>query len=175
MVVKLQAVTERMALEELTNIYEKFHPGFPFEFTFLDDDYQALFESESRLSVLSTYFAGLAIIISCLGLFGLATFTAERRIKEIGIRKILGSGVTDIVRMLTGDITKPVMAGIVISVPISYLIAKQWLNSFAYRIDLSWWFFVVAGMLTLLVGLLTVGLHTIKAAHINPVQCLKDE
>ena len=141
----------------------------------MDDDYRALYESENKVSVLSTYFAGVAIIISCLGLFGLATFTAERRIKEIGIRKILGSSVTDIVRMLTGDITKPVVVGIILSVPIGYLIAKQWLSSFAYRIDLSWWFFVGAGLMALLVAWVTVVVKTIKAALMNPADTLRSE
>ena len=128
MILKIQAGSEGMTIERLQEVYKKFHPGFPFEFTFMDDDYQALYDSENKVSILSTYFAGLATIISCLGLFALATFSAERRTKEIGIRKLLGSSVFGIVRLLTGDFTKPVFLAIIISLPISYLIAKSWLE-----------------------------------------------
>jgi len=141
----------------------------------LDQEYQAQYAAEQRVSTLSRYFAGIAILISCLGLFGLAAFTAERRFKEIGIRKILGSSVFGIVRMLTGDFSKTVIIAIFISLPISYLIAKKWLDGFAYRIDLNWWFFVGAGLLVIFIAWLTVGIQTIKAARINPVICLRDE
>jgi len=125
--------------------------------------------------VLSQYFSVIAIILSCLGLLGLATFTAERRLKEIGIRKILGSSQFGIIRILTGEFTNPVLMAIVISLPVSYLLARSWLNSFSDRIELSWWVFIFAGLTPLIITWLTVGLQTIKAARINPVQYLKDE
>lgn len=175
MVVKIIAGSERMTIENLQKVYTKFHPGYPFEFTFMDDDYQALYDSENRVSILSTYFAVLATIISCLGLFGLAAFTTERRMKEIGIRKILGSSEFGIAHLLSADFTKMVILAIVIALPISYLFSKKWLDGFAYRIDLEWWFFIGAGIAALLIAWLTVGLQTIKAARINPTDCLKSE
>ncbi|MDN5216483.1 ABC transporter permease [Fulvivirgaceae bacterium BMA12] len=173
--VKIKNGAEETTIENLKEIYEKFHPNYPFEFTFLDEDYQMLYDSENKVSALSKYFAGLAILISCLGLFGLASFTTERRIKEIGIRKIMGSNAFDIVRLLTGNFTKTIIISIVISLPASYLLAKNWLDSFAYRIDLEWWYFAGAGILVLFIAWITVGLQTIKAARVNPVNCLKDE
>ncbi|MDN5200993.1 ABC transporter permease [Fulvivirgaceae bacterium BMA10] len=173
--VKIKAGTERATIEHLKEIYEKFHPKNPFEFTFLDDDYQSLYEAENRVAILSKYFTIIAIIISCLGLFGLAAFTAERRTKEIGIRKILGASVFGIVRILTSDFTKTIVIAIFISLPISYFLAKNWLDNFAYRIDLQWWLFIGTGLMTLLIAWLTVGIQTIKAARINPTECLKDE
>ena len=127
------------------------------------------------MSTLSKYFAGLAIIISSLGLFGLAAFTAQRRIKEIGIRKILGSSDFGIVRILSGDFTKTVFLAIIIALPLSYFIANEWLGSFAYRIELKWWFFVGSGCLALLVAWTTVAFQTVKASRVNPTDCLKEE
>ena len=127
------------------------------------------------MSVLSRYFAGVAIIISCLGLFGLAAFTAERRLKEVGVRKILGAGHGSVIYMLSKDFTKMVLAAIAVAIPISYLITQKWLDGFAYHIDLEWWFFAGAGFAALLIAWFTVGLQTVKAARINPVDCLRDE
>jgi len=127
------------------------------------------------VSTLSRYFAGLAIVISCLGLFGLAAFTAQRRLKEIGIRKILGSSDLGIVRLLSGDFTRTVLTAIVIALPVSYFMTRKWLDEFAYRIDLEWWFFAGSGVLALLIAWFTVGLQTIRAARVNPTKCIKDE
>lgn len=173
--VKVKAGEEQTAISKLEEVFQKFHPSFPFEYSFVDDDYQALYEAESRVATLSKYFSGLAIIISCLGLFGLAMFTSERRKKEIGIRKVLGSSVFEIVKMLTSDFTKTVIAAILISLPISFFIAKKWLENFAYNITLTWWLFFVPAILVLIIAWLTIGLQTIKAARVNPVQSLKDE
>src|SRR5690606_13562916 len=129
----------------------------------LDDVYQREYTSEQRVSVLSRYFAGLAILISGLGLFGLAAFTAQRRIKEIGIRKILGASEFGIIRLLTGDFTKIVMLAIVIGLPISYFAASKWLEDYAYKIDLKWWYFAGAALAALLIAWFTVSLQTVKA------------
>ena len=139
------------------------------------EDYQKLYASENRVSILSRYFAGFAILISCLGLFGLVAFTAERRLKEIGIRKILGSSNFGIVRLLSDDFTKMVLIAMGVALPISYFIARDWLADFAYKIDLAWWYFAGAGLAALLIAWFTVGLQTVKAARVNPAQCLKDE
>ncbi|MDX2246817.1 MAG: ABC transporter permease [Bacteroidia bacterium] len=173
--VKIEAGREKETLSGLADFYGAFNPGFDFDYHFLDETYQAQYVAEQRVSKLSRYFAGLAILISCLGLFGLAAFTAERRIKEIGIRKILGASAWSIVRLLSADFTKMVLAAIVIALPVSYLIARQWLEGFAYRIDLEWWFFVGAAVAALLIAWLTVGVQTLRAAAINPAQCLRDE
>ncbi|HRI60246.1 MAG TPA: ABC transporter permease, partial [Saprospiraceae bacterium] len=143
--VKIAAGKERETIEQLKVFYEKFNPGYAFDFTFLDQDYQALYESEQRVSLLSRYFAGLAILISCLGLFGLATYTAEQRRKEIGIRKVLGASVAGITRLLAKDFLKLVLAAIVVASPVAYFFMQKWLADFAYRIDIQWWMFAGAG------------------------------
>lgn len=172
---RIEGGTEAETLERLNKFYKSYNPGFPLEYTFLDDVYQREYTSEQRVSVLSRYFAGLAILISCLGLFGLAAFTAQRRIKEIGIRKILGASDYGIVRLLTSDFTRIVLLAIVIGLPISYYTASEWLEAYAYKIHLEWWFFGSAGLGALLIAWFTVALQTVKAARVNPAKCLKEE
>jgi putative ABC transport system permease protein len=173
-VVRVAAESARMTIDGLKEVYEKFHPGYPFDFTFMDDDYKALYDSENKVAVLSKYFALLAIIISCLGLFGLIAFTAQRREKEIGIRKILGASEFGILNLLSGDFTKMAITAIFIALPLSYFIVATWLENFAYRIDLEWRFFIVVGMVALIIPWLTVSIHTLKAARVNPAQCLRN-
>jgi putative ABC transport system permease protein len=121
--------------------------------------------AESRIALFSKYFAGLAIVISCLGLFGLSAFSAERRSKEIGIRKVLGSSDLGIVILLSNDFTRMVITSIFIALPLSYFISDYWLSNFAYRIELQFWYFLSAGVIALLIAWLTVGMQTIKAAR----------
>ena len=173
--VKIKAGTEKATIEQLNKLYKKFNDGQPFEFTFMDNDYQALYKSEIQTGKLSSYFAGLAIIISCLGLLGLTAFTTRKRQKEIGIRKVLGSSEFAIIYLLSTDFTKLVLTSIVIALPLSYLLIKNWLNGFAYKISLNPWYFLSAGIITLLITWFTVGTQTLKAARINPSQCLRDE
>lgn len=172
---RIEAGRVKETLARLDAFYKSYNPGFPLDYTFLDDDYQALYTAELRVSAISRYFAVLAILISCLGLFGLAAFTAQRRIKEIGIRKLLGSSNFGIVRLLSTDFTKTVGMAIVIALPLSYFIVNKWLAEFAYRIKLEWWFFVGAGIVALLIALLTVSIQTLRASVINPTECLKHE
>ena len=172
---KIEAGKEKEAIERLEKLYAKFNPGYSFSYQFLDQDYQAQYASEKRISILSRYFAGLAILISCLGLFGLAAFTAERRIKEIGIRKILGSSEFGIVYLLSSEFSKSVLVAIVIALPVSYFMASYWLDSFAFRIELKTWYFVGAGLLALSIACLTVASQTIRAARANPVKSLRSE
>lgn len=174
-IVKIAAEEERDAIREIETFYQKYNPGFSFDYRFLDEDYQAQYGAEMRVSVLSRYFAGIAILISCLGLFGLAAFTAERRRKEIGIRKVLGSGEWAIVYLLSGDFSKLVVLAIVIATPISYLLTRQWLDNFAYRIPVNGWYFVGAGLIALSIAWVTVGTQAVRASRINPTQCLRDE
>ena len=173
--VKVQSGAEKVTIERMAEVYEKFHPGYPFEFTFLDSDYQQLYDSENKIAVLSKYFAVIAIIISCLGLFGLAAFTAQRRQKEIGIRKVLGATEAGIVSLLSADFTKMVLIAIAIALPVSYVTALKWLESFAYRIELEWRFFMGAGVIALLIAWITIGMQTLRAAHINPAECIRNE
>lgn len=172
---KIEAGREKETINKLKKFYQTYNPGFSLDYRFLDQEYQAQYVAEQRVSILSRYFAGLAILISCLGLFGLAAFTAERRLKEIGIRKILGSSEFGIVRLLSSDFTKMVLTAIIIALPISYFIVNSWLNDFAYRINLALWFFIAAGLMALLIAWLTVSFQTIKASRINPLNCLRDE
>ncbi len=173
--VRLEAGKEQETIANLELFYKAFNPGFPFAYRFLDDDYQELYTSERRVAILSKYFAGIAILISCLGLFGLASFTAERRLKEIGIRKILGASNTGIVYILSGEFTKIVLAAIGFALPSSWFLASRWLEGFVFHIDLHWWFFAGSGLVALLIAWLTVGIQTVKAARINPAECLRNE
>lgn len=172
---KIQEGTELTTLKAVEEVYKTFHPKYNFDVTFLDDNYEALYSAEAKVAKLSNYMAGIAIIISCLGLFGLAAFTAERRTKEIGIRKILGASHATIVRLLTGTFTKTVALAIVISIPLAYFVAQKWLENFAYTIDLQWWVFAIAGVSALVIAWLTVGFQTVKASMVSPVQCLRNE
>jgi putative ABC transport system permease protein len=174
-VVKLKAGMEMETLPRLQRSYQEYNPGFPFEYKFLDDDYQRLYTAEKRVATLAGYFAAIAIMISCLGLFALASFTAERRRKEIGIRKVLGSGELGIVLLLSRDFTRIVFAAVVIALPASYLLTGNWLSSFAFRITLQWWYFAGAGVVAMVIAWLTVGTQAVRAATVNPVECLRDE
>jgi putative ABC transport system permease protein len=174
-IARMAAGTERETIDRLQEFYRSYNPGFDLDYRFLDQDYQAQYAAEERIATLSKYFAGLAILISCLGLFGLASFTAERRLKEIGIRKVLGSSAANIVILLTADFTRIVLVAIILALPISYYIGKFWLDNFAYKIPLMWWYFVSGGCIALLISWVTVGLQAIRAAHVNPARCLRDE
>lgn len=173
--VKIQAGTELDVIEKIEAEFESFSNGLPFEFRFMDSDYQAMYESEKKVSSLSRYFAIVAVIISCLGLLGLTAFTAEKRSKEIGVRKVLGAGVWRIVLLLSGDFTKMVAVALLIGLPLSYYIGQQWLQGFAFSIKLDIWYFALAGVLMMVIAWLTVGYQTLKAARTNPVDTLRSE
>jgi ABC-type antimicrobial peptide transport system permease subunit len=174
-VVKIKAGEEQATLAGLTEFYKAFNPGYTLSYQFSDQIYQLQYTAEMRVALLSRYFAGLAIVISCLGLFGLATFTSERRLKEIGIRKVLGASEMGIIYLLSSDFTKMVLMAIVVALPISYFITAEWLKTFAYRTDIEWWFFVNAGAASLLIAWFTIGMQTFKAAKVNPAKCLRNE
>jgi ABC-type antimicrobial peptide transport system permease subunit len=166
---------EKEAIAGLQNLHDKFNPGFEFDYSFQDEDYARLYSAEQRVATLASYFAGFAILISCLGLFGLAAFTADRKKKEIGIRKVLGASVMNIITLLTKDFTRLVFVSILIGLPIAWYIASDWLGKFAFRIELSPWFFLIAGVLVLLISWLTVSSQAFSSAMVNPKDCLKDE
>ena len=173
--VKIDAGRTKETLVNLEDHYQKFLPGQSFEYSFLDDDYKNQYKSEMRVAILAKYFSGLAIIISCLGLFGLSMFTAQRRKKEIGIRKVLGSSVFGIIQMLSQDFTKTVGLAILVSIPISYLVVVRWLANFEYHIVLKWWLFLLPAILLIIISWLTVSIQMLQAARANPVESLKAE
>lgn len=173
--VKISQGKVKEVIDGLQRLNATYNPGFNLNVKFLDKDFQAQYIAETRVSVLSRYFASIAVIISCLGLFGLALFTAERRLKEIGIRKVLGASELNIVYTLSKDFAKPVFFAILIALPISYVMTRYWLNTFAYRMELQLWYFLAAGLLALLIAWLTVGMQAIKAAGTDPVKCLREE
>ena len=172
---KIQTSQTEVTLDHIKKLYGDFNPNFTLDYEFLDANYQAQYQAEQRVSLLSRYFAGIAIIISCLGLFGLAAFTAERRQKEIGIRKILGAGGLQIIQLLSADFTKMILIAIVVALPLSFWIMSNWLDGFAYRIDPEWWYFAGAGIIALLIAWLTISFQIIKSLRINPAITLKDE
>lgn len=162
-------------LSMMENVFKKHNPAYPFEYTFVDETFNAKFKSEQLIGKLSQLFALLAILISCLGLFGLAAYTAEQRSKEIGIRKVLGASVSGLVKLLSKDFLKLVGISILISIPIAWYAIDNWLQDYAYRIEINWWVFVMAGVVAILIAIVTVSFQAIKAAIANPVDSLKTE
>lgn len=173
--IKIKPGQEEETIASLEKFYKAYNPGYAFSYKFLDQEYQAQYAGERRAGILSRYFAGLAIIISCLGLFGLVVFTAERRGKEIGIRKILGSSELGIVWLIARDFTRMVFLSILIGLPVSFVLASHWLESFAYKIEITWWYFALSAALALFITWLTIGAQTIRASRINPVNSLRSE
>ncbi|MBB5285606.1 putative permease [Rhabdobacter roseus] len=165
----------REAIAQLEEVYKQFNPGFPFKYHFADEDFGNQYKAENVVNTLANYFAFLAIFISCLGLFGLAAFTAEQRTKEIGVRKVLGASVTNLVGMLSRDFLKLVAIAALIAFPLAWYFLQNWLEKYAYRIEIEWWYFAVAGVAALLIALLTVSFQAIKAALMNPVKSLRSE
>jgi putative ABC transport system permease protein len=159
----------------LQKIWTQTLPGSPLEYNFLDDSFNQLYKADRQTSSLILIFAIIAIAISCLGLFGLAAFAAEQRTKEIGIRKVLGATVANITALISKDFVKLVCIAIIIATPLSLIAMNTWLQSFAYRINISWWIFLAAAIIAILIALLTVSFHAIKAAVANPVESLRSE
>lgn len=162
-------------LGKIESVWKKHIAGAPFEFAFLDDEVQKQYETEITLSTIINSFTLVAIFISCLGLFGLAAFSAEQRRKEIGVRKVIGASVPGIVRLLSKDFLKLVLVAFLIAIPIVWWAMNKWLQAFVYRIDISWWMFGLAGLIAVAIAMLTVSFQAIKAAITNPVQSLRTE
>lgn len=168
-------VSSAAALPAIENVFKKLVPAAPFEYKFADQEYDAKFRSEERVAQLARFFAVLAILISCLGLFGLASFTAEQRTKEIGIRKVLGASVANLWRMLSKDFVLLVMVASLVAVPLAWYCMNEWLRNYQYHTEISWWIFVLAGTGALVLTLATVSYQAIRAALTNPVTSLKRE
>jgi putative ABC transport system permease protein len=173
--IRLQTDNVKEAIAKIESKWKSRVGASPLNYHFLDEAFDSMYRSEQRIGKIFISFAILAILIACLGLFGLATFTAEQRIKEIGIRKVLGATVTQIVQLLSIDFLRLVIWGIVIASPIAYWAINKWLQDFAYRVEISWWIFALAGALAVLIALLTVSYQAIKAAVANPVKSLRTE
>jgi predicted permease len=173
--VKIQGGAEQQTIARIEKTFKEYNKGNVFEYQFLDENYNALYASEQRIGVLSGYFAGLVILISCLGLFGLAAFTAQRRRKEIGIRKVVGATVANVTLLLSVDFLKLVLIAMLIAFPITGWAMNEWLHAFAFRTDIGMAIFVISGVGISLLALLTVGYQAIRAALTDPVKSLKTE
>jgi len=163
------------ALDKIEAVIEKYDTAAPFEYKFQDDEYARLFNDQERVGKLASVFAALAIFISCLGIFGLASFTASQRTKEIGIRKVLGATIYSVWKMLSRDFVWLVVLSILVAAPLAYYFSNQWLQQYEYRIEISWWVFAVTGIGALIITLLTVSYQSVKAALMNPVNSLRSE
>ncbi|HET9278022.1 MAG TPA: FtsX-like permease family protein [Flavitalea sp.] len=173
--IKIDGKNVESTLQRLEKIWKESVSHRPFEYHFLDEDYEALYETEQRTAAIFTSFSTLAIVLACLGLFALTAYSVVQRTKEIGIRKILGATIGNIVSLLSKEFVLLVLLAILIATPLAWLAANKWLQDFTYRIDLKWWVFVLAGMITVLIALLTVSFQAIKAALTNPVKNLRTE
>jgi putative ABC transport system permease protein len=162
-------------LKKIESKWTAMVPAHAFRYRFLDDSFNAMYRSEQRVGKIAVTFAVLAILIACLGLFGLVTFMAEQRTKEIGIRKVLGASVGTVMQLLSRDFLRLVVIAFVIAAPVAWWAMHKWLEDFAYRVDLQWWVFAAAGSIALLIALITVSVQAIKAAMANPVKSLRTE
>jgi len=173
--VRLQEQNLPQGLAFVEHTFRQFDASSPFEYHFLDNNFAAQYRGEQKQGQLLLAFTILTIVIACLGLFGLITFTVEKRVKEIGIRKVLGAGTGSMVALLTTSLLKVVLISLLVSVPLSWLVMNKWLQDFAYRIQLQWWMFTLAGIISMLIALITLSFQAIKAAIANPVKSLRSE
>jgi ABC-type antimicrobial peptide transport system permease subunit len=173
--VRIKAGQTHQALEGLKTVYEKFNPDYPLQYTFLDQQFEQRYRSEQLTGKLANIFAVIALFISCLGLFGLTSFTVEQRTKELGVRRVLGATVPSIAIMLSSDFLKLVFIGFVIAIPFTWYMTNRWLQNFADRIEIGAVVFVFAGLAVILMALATVGWQSLKAAKANPVESLRSE
>jgi putative ABC transport system permease protein len=173
--VKINANKPGNAISFIQSVWQKNCQGHPFEYQFLDDHFAEVYRADSQVSAIVGVLAGLTIVISCLGLFGLASYSAEKRVKEVGIRKVLGASVQNIVNMLSKDFLKYVLLAALIALPLSWLTVHKWIQDYAYRIEISWWIFVIAVLVALLIAFITISFQAIKTAIANPVKSLRSE
>jgi ABC-type antimicrobial peptide transport system permease subunit len=163
------------SLSRIEAVFQKYNSSAPFDYKFVDDVYAVKFSDEVRISKLASFFATLAIFISCLGLFGLASFVAEQRKKEIGVRKVIGASVFNLWKLLSKDFVMLVLISLLIASPLAYYFMHQWIQSYTYQAEISWWIFAIAGAGALIITLITVSFQAIKAAVANPVKSLRTE
>jgi ABC-type antimicrobial peptide transport system permease subunit len=163
------------AIEKLAELHKKYSPSYPFDYYFMNENYDQMYKSEVFMSKLTNYFAFLAIIISCLGLLGLASLSISQKVKEIGIRKVFGASVLNILLLLSRDYVKLIVLAFVISIPVINYFITDWLSQFAYKIEISWWVYFGSGLVVLVIALFSVSWQSVKAAISNPVNSLRDE
>jgi ABC-type antimicrobial peptide transport system permease subunit len=173
--IRMTAGNTEKNMRRMEKLFKQYNPNYPFEYHFADKDYEQKFEDGQRVATLTALFSTLTIFISCLGLFGLAAYMTSNRVKEIGVRKVLGASVLRITTLLTKDFLVLVVLAIVIATPIAWYIMSTWLDKFTYRVDLQWWTFLLAGAVAILLSLLTVSYQAIVAAIANPVKSLRAE
>ena len=175
MLIKLKTDNLAATLDRIKKIYTSVAPDYPFAYDFLDESFNKLYKAEIKQETLLSVFSVIAIGIACLGLFGLSSYTAIKRTKEIGVRKVLGSSVENIVLLLSKDLLKPVLLGTIIAIPAAYFLMQNWLENFAYRTTIQWWLFLAAAMIAVFIALITVSVQAIKAALVTPVKSLRTE
>jgi len=173
--VKVKASNISKAIQDIRTVWNKFSPDFPLDYNFLDENFEKMYKSEEKLSRLLWIFTAMAIFIGCMGLFGLAAFSAEQRVKEIGIRKVLGASASNIVTLLSGNFVKLIILSLLIAGPVAWWVMNKWLEDFAYRISIGWLVFVIAGASAIIIAMITVSFHAIRAAVANPVAALRSE
>lgn len=157
----------------MLHVFKRYNPGYPFIFNFVDTEYAKKFLSEQRIGKLARLFTALAIFVSCLGLFGLVSFAAEQRTKEIGIRKVLGASVFSLWGILSGEFISLVVVALIVAYPVSYFIMRSWLQNYLYRTEIPFWIFIVTAIGVMLITMLTISYQSIKAALANPAKTLK--
>jgi putative ABC transport system permease protein len=173
--VKIDGQKTGEALNHIEAIWKKIMLDSPYNYEFLDEHFAQLYEADKKVSRVVSILAGLAIMVACMGLLGLASYSTEKRVKEIGIRKVLGASVINLVSLLSKDFIKLVLVANLIAWPLCWWVVSNWLQDYAYRINMSWWIFGLAGLLSLVIALLTVSTQTLKAARSNPVKNLRVE
>ena len=174
-IVRLNKGNAQEYISQIENVWKQFEPQNPFIYSFMDEQFDAMFKQEQRLGNVLGIFTGLTIFIACLGVFGLVSYTAQQRTKEIGIRKVLGASVTDVIFLLSSHFTKIIFMSICIAIPISYLLISSWLEGFAFKTDITWWIFPLSGIMALLLSWAVTGFQSFRAAKTNPIHSLKDE
>ena len=175
LIANLRTNDYKTILKETEKSWSQINPGIPFTYSFIDKDFQKNYEKDQRISGLVEYFSLVAILIACLGLFGLSAFAAEQRTKEIGIRKVLGASVASIVSLLSADFIRIVFIAICVALPLGWYFLGKWLSGFEYRIYINWWMITLTCMLTILIALFTVSFQAVKAAIANQVKNLRSE
>jgi putative ABC transport system permease protein len=173
--VKIRSVDMANTINYMESVWRKHSPDYPFTYNFYDETLAAQYNAEQRISKLFNWFTLLAIFISCLGLLGLISFIIEQKTKEIGIRKVLGASVPNLIRLFLKDLAQWILLANIIAWPVAFYITNKWLQNFAYRIELSWWIFALAGSLALVIALLTISWQAIRAATANPIKALRYE
>jgi putative ABC transport system permease protein len=173
--VKINGDKAKESIAFIQSTWKTIFPEHPFEYQFLDDHFKEVYRTDAQITQMVGILAALAILISCLGLFGLASYSAERRIKEIGVRKVLGASISNIVNLLSRHFIKLVLIANLIAWPIAWITVNRWMQDYAYRLPMSWWVFLLAGIVALVIALVTVSLLAAKAAMANPVESLRTE